>query len=345
MSDCLPGGSKKPTITVTFDTPQDIVASGWWDQEDTGARFIYTGEEGTQAVEVPTTPDKTGVVVDISSQPKLPKKVTEIKLVYSGSGGFYSLTLCKSVGSLVGDPHIRTLDGQHYTLLNTGTFSAWHLQGLETSFYSHHELTKASVDWQIFVRYSSRGWTRGLLVVDNFGGVPRQRLEMTSEDCKWKAPSKEGFWELIEKPMLVSPSDSYTDFQLEESRKPKSNGQKTFEAAFRMKTLHGMQTVATAVARCKPGAHINLKVVSNRMEDVHFVGGQLGHQHGEKLSLSATSKMDQEWSVSDKSWTDLGGSAAAASFLKEMDVGHHVLGSANFLKTCTADEKKDQDLC
>jgi hypothetical protein len=59
-----------------------------------------------------------------------------------------------------GDPHIRTLDRRHYTLLQQGIFSLWHLSGLETEFYSEASglVKKVPVDWQIYTRYWGCYW-------------------------------------------------------------------------------------------------------------------------------------------------------------------------------------------
>ena len=58
-------------------------------------------------------------------------------------------------GTVYGDPHIRTLDRRHYTLLQQGIFSLWHLSGLEIEFYSEASglVKKVPVDWQIYTRY------------------------------------------------------------------------------------------------------------------------------------------------------------------------------------------------
>ena len=35
------------------------------------------------------------------------------------------MKICKGAGSLVGDPHVRTMDKSHYTVLSRGNFLAW----------------------------------------------------------------------------------------------------------------------------------------------------------------------------------------------------------------------------
>ena len=63
-------------------------------------------------------------------------------------------------GTVYGDPHIRTLDRRHYTLLQQGIFSLWHLSGLETEFYSEASglVKKVPVNWQIYTRYWGCYW-------------------------------------------------------------------------------------------------------------------------------------------------------------------------------------------
>ena len=42
---------------------------------------------------------------------------------------YNGFTLCGTQATVVGDPHIKTLDGRHYTLMNQGTFSLWRCHG------------------------------------------------------------------------------------------------------------------------------------------------------------------------------------------------------------------------
>lgn len=51
---------------------------------------------------------------------------------------------CVPAGQVVGDPHIDTLKGEHYTLLKNGNFVAW-------------TFTKAPVDWSLMAAYSGAG--------------------------------------------------------------------------------------------------------------------------------------------------------------------------------------------
>ena len=42
---------------------------------------------------------------------------------------YNGFTLCGTQATVVGDPHIKTLDGRHYTLMSQGTFSLWRCHG------------------------------------------------------------------------------------------------------------------------------------------------------------------------------------------------------------------------
>eukprot|EP00438_Fugacium_kawagutii_P033500 Skav232535 [mRNA] locus=scaffold319:109502:111740:+ [translate_table: standard] len=60
------------------------------------------------------------------------------------------------------------------------------------------EGNKVSVDWQIFSHYSgSQSFTKGLLLVDKSGGSVKQVLELTAQDCEWKARSQKDEWKAV----------------------------------------------------------------------------------------------------------------------------------------------------
>lgn len=112
----------------------------------------------------------------------------------------------------LGDPHISTFDGQRYTLLSQGSFSLWHFSGVETNQTRLQE--PRSFPW-IGKRPLFRApFTKGLLLIDKSGGAVRQVVEITSQDCKWKA--RKGNEELrvvdpVDKPERISVPDG-TDF-------------------------------------------------------------------------------------------------------------------------------------
>lgn len=110
-----------------------------------------------------------------------------------------SYTILDQPATAMGDPHITTLDGHHYTLMRQGIFSLWHLSGLETQFHSDNGFMKTvPVDWQVYTRYAGhQAFTKGLLLVDKSGGAVRQIMEMTSEDCQWRARKGDGEWTIV----------------------------------------------------------------------------------------------------------------------------------------------------
>ena len=118
----------------------------------------------------------------------------------------------------MGDPHITTLDGKHYTLLSQGTFSLWHFSGLETELHSEEVGTKKlPIDWQVYVHYSGhQSFTKGLLLIDKSGGSIRQVLEITSQDCRWQARKGNGDWKVVDNAELSIPDgkDYVTAFDL-----------------------------------------------------------------------------------------------------------------------------------
>lgn len=91
--------------------------------------------------------------------------------------------------------------------------------------------------------------------------------------------------------------------------------------------------IGTLYATCKPYHHINMKMAMFSQDNVHLVKGQLG-PHGNKTGrgyrsdrLPAASlletmgqelSMDQDF-LTKKDWTELGGSASANAYLKQVD--------------------------
>ena len=96
-------------------------------------------------------------------------------------------------------PHIHTLHAEHYLLQNQGSFSFWHLPGLNAI------ASKRLVNFQIFAHYSGHNsYLKGLLVNwDNQGEQPGA-LEMTSEDCRWRAQTAGHGWHDVDGPEHLS---------------------------------------------------------------------------------------------------------------------------------------------
>eukprot|EP00435_Cladocopium_sp_Y103_P008353 s299_g2.t1 len=69
-------------------------------------------------------------------------------------------------GSVTGDPHLRTLDGRHYTLTQQGNFLLWGFSGYETEVLATQQFMgstrKVPVDFEIFTHYAGHAsFTKG----------------------------------------------------------------------------------------------------------------------------------------------------------------------------------------
>ena len=163
--------------------------------------------------------------------------------------------------SAMGDPHITTLDGRHYTLMQQGTFSLWHLSGLETQFDSENGLVKTvPVDWQMYTRYAGhQAFTKGLLLVDKSGGTVRQVMEMTSQDCQWRARKGDEDWSPVKDDEEISVPDGQdyvTGFRV---AKKGARGYKHVHLIVNSKS--GKTDKAVLSLSCRPHHNINLQLV------------------------------------------------------------------------------------
>ena len=192
---------------------------------------------------------------------------------FSGNNGLQRVyTLLDTPATAVGDPHITTLDGQHYTLMQQGIFSLWHLSGLEIQFHSENSLVKTvPVDWQIYARYAGhQAFTKGLLLVDKSGGALRQVLEMTAEDCLWRARKADGEWTMVgngEEIWVPYGHDFATGFQVTK------NGAKGYKHVhFNVNTKSGKTDKVVLSTSCRPHHNINLQLM---MRERRGMGMQL----------------------------------------------------------------------
>eukprot|EP00435_Cladocopium_sp_Y103_P052479 s3690_g16.t1 len=199
----------------------------------------------------------------------------------------------------VGDPHITTLDGKRYTLLSQGTFSLWHFSGLETDLHSEE----------------------GLLLIDKTGGSIRQVLEITSQDCKWKARKGNEDWKVVDNAELISVPDGkeyLTGFDLSTVTGPRGHGGHGFpnRVHFNMNTKNGKLDIAVMSLSCRPSHNMNVQISMKRKSDQTFVDGELKVAR-KSLSMLQTST-DSEFSM-DSKWQELGGSEQAASYFQLID--------------------------
>ena len=264
---------------------------------------------------------------------------------------------CCQFGVGLGDPHIRTMDGKHYTLLQEGTFKLWSFTNVSTEYHSSQgpQLKHAKVDWEIFVHYSTgRSFAKGLLLVDKTLATP-QFLELTSETCRWRTKSGTGEWMYVDRPMpLFTPdgSDFVTGFNL--TATGRKNGK--MDVRFLMNTRYGIKRIASMKISCQPGHHINTKLRLDKMSYKKAVAGQIGPgREGivpdrstssnifqaltEMRRMSSIQMMqDQEFFVDNK-WVDIGGSSNAAEYLKLVDDGM-MTDARTFVATCNQKEEE-----
>ena len=153
VNDC--GEQSGPRFRFDFLKLEDLETILLWDLDEGTTRIRLYNDNGNMIgnILVPNTANGAGITVNL-----LTKNVRRMDVLLGGSGGIVSLTGCKQVGgSIFGDPHIYTLDGGKFDLYENGTFSVFHLTGLEphvpkTAAGPH----KGSVDWQLYAHYGGR---------------------------------------------------------------------------------------------------------------------------------------------------------------------------------------------
>lgn len=221
-------------------------------------------------------------------------------------------------------PHIHTFHAEHYLVQNQGSFSFWHLSGLNAEASK-----KVPVNVQIFAHYSGHNsYLNGLLVVNSDEGRQPTALEMTSEDCRWRARIGSD-WHYVDGPEHLSAFRLAGDRQLR----------------VEMLTQKEVLKVAHLYTMCKPGHHINVKVIMFSQEHVSLVQGQLSRRHATKPTVAMVSDIeqrvrDQEF-LMNKSWTELGGTFGASAYLNQVNEY-----PSAFLKSCSAeDETKARRTC
>lgn len=269
---------------------------------------------------------------------------------------------CAQSGGETGDPHISTMDGKHYTMLQEGTFKLWSVSNFSTEYLSserHEDLVpqmkSAKVDWEVFVHYSTgRSFSKGLLLVDKSLGQRRQALELTSETCRWRSKLGElGEWTPVERPMPVFMADGVdfvTGFNL--SATGRKNGQ--MDVRFMMNSKYGIKRVATLKISCKPGHYINSKLRLDKTFLKEKVRGQISPGRSiisdkktdsnisetlmQMRKMSSLQMMqDQEFFVDD-SWVNVGGSHQASLYLSEVD--EQVDGARTLVTTCSEEAEE-----
>ena len=352
---CTRGSRFRQLIELSFQEPQDIVQVTFYNANADNAFFYTTSGGDTVEVSIPREGTGQPSVVDLTEQAIKPESVVSIQVQFQIDAAFTSMKLCKGAGSLVGDPHVRTQDHAHYTVLNEGNFLAWR-------FNSAAVVEKSGlkeVDWRIYAHYSAhrRSWTRGLLLVDQSMGSRQHSLEFTSEECKLRQRVGDE-WRVMESSEMLQVSEGghfVTGFNFThlENGTIHFDSKKTWipegkkarwDAEFWMATPRGKQRIAFLQLRCFPGRHIDIQVIRERMGDARFISGQLGH-HGVQLQREKNglghwfhTSSDHEFQL-NTSWRELGGSREAAAFFDIEDEKAKTMMLGN--PTCTPEEKQE----
>ena len=132
-------------ISLEFDEPQDIVSVTFQSVAEDGSTFSYvTATEpgiapSSEIVNMPVNGFGQPSTADLDPPAQ---SVTDVEIQLRGKAAFIGMKLCKGGGSLVGDPHVRTQDHAHYTVLNEGNFLAWRFNS-KTELALKSDLKKA----------------------------------------------------------------------------------------------------------------------------------------------------------------------------------------------------------
>eukprot|EP00438_Fugacium_kawagutii_P016033 Skav233600 [mRNA] locus=scaffold2520:767295:767981:- [translate_table: standard] len=181
----------------------------------------------------------------------------------------------------------------------------------------------------------------------------RQVLEMTSQDCKWKARKGNEDWKAANQPELISvPNgpDYVTGFNLS-SANGVSGDKFLNRVRFNMNTMEGKSDIAILSLSCRPGHNINLQIQMTRGTDRQFVDGEMkvARKSFSTMQTSTDSEFstmemstDSEFSVQDK-WQELGGSEMAATYFQQFDTGN---AGAFLQSSCSpAEEAQAKETC
>eukprot|EP00435_Cladocopium_sp_Y103_P072908 s57_g41.t1 len=225
-----------------------------------------------------------------------------------------------------GDPHITALDGSHYLLLSEGTFSLWHLHGLSTEIQSEDGAGPQEFrgNFSKSRRRTASGehaqsFTKGLLLVDRSAGVQRQFLEITSQDCQWRARAG-AEWSLVSEPGMISVDgqDYVTGFNMTKTGRKNHGGHRRSQLSLNqvhlsMNSKDGATDIAVLTVSCRPKRNLDLNLVMNRRADQRFVDGELAAR---KTTFSTLQTYDAEFNIKGK-WQDIGGSPEAEAYLRQ----------------------------
>lgn len=291
------------------------------DDDSSGSRCFCSGPGcgnlvGSLTCESPSTANPCGE--DICKEDRSPRAFCD-----RGLQAPPDCSECASGGGVVGDPHITTLDGRRYTMLQQGNFLLWSFSGLDAEVpWVNGQMKRIPLDFRIYTHYSGRAsFTKGILLVDHSGAAPRQALEVTSLDCAWKTKST-GSWRRSETEFLKleAAGATFGAFNVTASRQQRQDlGRIERSEVQLLMRQKGWTRIAQLRVTCKPGHHIAAKLKMSSTAQNRFVKGELapsGHSTlvaGLKGGRLAFVAKDTEFAAD--SWRDLGGSQEAATYL------------------------------
>ena len=323
VNDC--GEKPGAKVEFQFKKPQELLDIELWDLEEPTFVELYGAGGLIANIAAPSGPSQDGNPAII---PLFTKGVTTLIVYLGGSGGIRRIRACKFPGSIVGDPHIYTLDGEKFDLYENGTFTVFHYNGQKLAQPKNKH---AQVDWQLYSHYGGPLWTtQAVLLVDNSLGRFRQALELTAKDCQWRSKTGDkGEWKQLHSKAsrslsLLEDKDYVTSFEYVTEKK----------ITLRMKGEHGTKDTIVLNTICKPSG-INLRVTMPDMAESRFLSGQIEVGNGKKQNKFQTKQ----------AWAKLGGTKDAAEFIQTL--GSQLGSGQSFvLAPCSdADRAKAEKVC
>ena len=178
-----------------------------------------------------------------------------------------------------GDPHIHSLRGAHYTLLQQGVFMAWNFSKAVPApavpgAAPAAAAAPAARGWQLLAAYAGNSFTtQGLLLLDRHSG---QSMEITAEDCSWRVKEKTSPWRKAQVELL-SAEDGTTSLQVKKLHE-KLGETKMLRSAILLQMESGsdMKNIGKLVVHCRPQNHLDFKMAMFQKSDINHVGGELG---------------------------------------------------------------------
>ncbi|CAE7407499.1 ANKRD50 [Symbiodinium sp. CCMP2592] len=305
VNDC--GEHPGVLVTITFKKLQSLQELELWDlEEPTFVELYGTKNRLLKNISAPDGPGQDGNPAILQL---LTTHVRTMKIYLGGSGGIRRFTACKG-GSVWGDPHIYTLDGDKFDLYENGTYTIFQYSGQKLAQPKHKG--RAEVDWKLYSHYGGPLWTvQGLLLEDRSMGRFRQALELSSTDCEWRSKTGDrGHWQVLSESghsvSLLEDEDYVTSFEYVNEKK----------ITLRMNGEHGRKDTIVMNTVCKPSG-INLRVSMPNMADSQFLEGQINPAGGQHMKFQT-----------NQGWAKLGGSAEVAEFLEGLESKHAFIAAS-----------------